>query len=275
MKHCLLLGLFLLCGLTLAARDIYMVSVGISDYKYINDLTKAENDARTMAELYRTHTVKVKELLGSHATHDSILATLRSFYAAAKEDDIVVFFFSGHGAKGGLCAYDTQHGKNQVTYEELQSVFRQCKSNNKQLFIDACYAGGLRSDTTSAAKSSSRPPSLLSDTEGVMLFLSSRTQEVSRENRWSNNGFFTQYLIKGLKGAADSNADRIITAKEIYTYVSVKVAERTQKKQNPVMWGKFNDNMHIMNWNVFVKPSAEGKPAFTMPRRENDSCEKN
>lgn len=65
----------------------------------------------------------------------------------------------------------------------------------------------------------------------------------------NKNADFTQYLIKGLKGAADTDSDRIITAKEIFTYVSAKVSERTRKKQNPVMWGKFNDNMHILNWN--------------------------
>ena len=65
----------------------------------------------------------------------------------------------------------------------------------------------------------------------------------------NKNADFTQYLIKGLKGAADTDSDRIITAKEIFTYVSAKVSEQTRKKQNPVMWGKFNDNMHILNWN--------------------------
>ena len=65
----------------------------------------------------------------------------------------------------------------------------------------------------------------------------------------NKNADFTQYLIKGLKGAADTDSDRIITAKEIFTYVSAKVSERTRKKQNPVMWGKFNDNMRILNWN--------------------------
>ena len=65
----------------------------------------------------------------------------------------------------------------------------------------------------------------------------------------NKNADFAQYLIKGLKGAADTDSDRIITAKEIFTYVSAKVSERTRKKQNPVMWGKFNDNMHILNWN--------------------------
>lgn len=240
--------ILLLCSASVNARTIYVVSVGICDYKYIHDLKKTETDAKSMADLYRTRTRNVKVLLGAQATHDNILSTLKSYFSAATDDDIVVFFFSGHGGKGGLCAYDTRSTSTMVTYAEVQQAIRSCKANNKQLFIDACYSGGLR-DNTKSATSHTRKQSPLSNTEGIMLFLSSRTGETSQENRWSDNGFFTQYLIKGMKGAADTNKNRIITAKEIFTYVSKKVSERTNGKQNPVMWGKFNDNMHIMNWN--------------------------
>lgn len=241
--------ILLLCSASVNARTIYVVSVGICDYKYINDLKKTETDATSMANLYRTRTKNVKLLLGAQATHDNILSTLKSYFSAATDDDIVVFFFSGHGGKGGLCAYDTRSTSTMVTYAEVQQAIRSCKANNKQLFIDACYSGGLRDNTKSAASHTRKESPLLSNTEGVMLFLSSRTGETSQENRWSDNGFFTQYLIKGMKGAADTNKNRIITAKEIFTYVSKKVSERTNGKQNPVMWGKFNDNMHIINWN--------------------------
>lgn len=238
-----------LSGLTTYGRTIYVVAVGISDYRYINDLRKAENDARSISALYQTHTDNVTTLLGAQATHDNILRTLRTVFSQASEDDTVVFFFSGHGGKGGLCAYDTQSMTNNVvTYAEVQDAIKSCRAENKQLFIDACYAGGLRSRKKSSSAATSKP--IFSDTEGVMLFLSSRTGETSQENRWSDNGFFTQYLVRGLKGGADANGDRIITAKEIFTFVSTKVSERTQKQQNPVMWGKFNDDMHIMNWNV-------------------------
>lgn len=248
MRNLLLFILLALSSLSATGRTIYVLSVGINDYRYISDLQKTENDAREFSELYMTHTKNVTTLLGSQATRENILSSLRSCFAKAGADDIVVFFFSGHGDKGGLCAYDTKGRSTLVTYAEVQKAIGSCKAANKQLFIDACYSGGLRNGKkTARPATTARPP--LSDTQGIMLFLSSRTGETSQENRWADNGFFTQYLIKGLKGAADTDSDRIITAKEIFTYVSAKVSERTRKKQNPVMWGKFNDNMHILNWN--------------------------
>ena len=248
MRNLLLFILLALSSLSATGRTIYVLSVGIRDYRYISDLQKTENDAREFSELYMTHTKNVTTLLGSQATRENILSSLRSCFAKAGADDIVVFFFSGHGDKGGLCTYDTKGRSTLVTYAEVQKAIGSCKAANKQLFIDACYSGGLRDGKkTARPATTARPP--LSDTQGIMLFLSSRTGETSQENRWADNGFFTQYLIKGLKGAADTDSDRIITAKEIFTYVSAKVSERTRKKQNPVMWGKFNDNMHILNWN--------------------------
>ncbi len=248
MRNLLIFILLALSSISATGRTIYVLSVGISDYRYISDLQKTENDAREFSELYMTHTKNVTTLLGSQATRENILSSLRSCFAKAGADDIVVFFFSGHGDKGGLCAYDTKGRSTLVTYAEVQKAIGSCKAANKQLFIDACYSGGLRDGKkTARPATTARPP--LSDTQGIMLFLSSRTGETSQENRWADNGFFTQYLIKGLKGAADTDSDRIITAKEIFTYVSAKVSERTRKKQNPVMWGKFNDNMHILNWN--------------------------
>ena len=50
-----------------------------------------------------------------------------------------------------------------------------------------------------------------------MLFLSSRSSETSRENPNGPNGYFTQYLEKGMKGAADTDRNRIVEAKEIFT----------------------------------------------------------
>lgn len=247
MRHLVLL-LFLFYSFASYAQRIFVLSVGICDYKNIRNLKNAETDARNIADLYNTHTKNITMLLGSQATHDNILSNLHSCFSQATKEDIVVFFFSGHGSKGGLCAYDTSSKRQLVTYREIQNAMRSCNAGTKQLFIDACFSGGLREKSKSGKNMSDTTP-LPTDIDGIMLFLSSRTGETSQENPWSDNGFFTQYLIKGMKGAADINKDRIITAKEIFSYVSKNVSERTHSKQNPVMWGKFNDNMHIFNWN--------------------------
>lgn len=248
LRHPLMQKLFLFLVFALStfvpssARSMYVVSVGIADYQFINDLEKTENDARCFAELYRTHTSHVRLLLGSSATHDAILAAMRETFALATADDVVVFFFSGHGTSGGLCPYDVNRSGNLLTYSEIMAVLRNCPAGNKQLFVDACFAGGLR------VKSGHTAQSTFSNSEGVMLFLSSRKGEPSRENVRAANGYFTQHLIRGLKGGADADGDRIVEAREIFDFVSTRVAKDTKGKQHPVMWGKFNDDMRVMSW---------------------------
>ena len=81
-----------------------------------------------------------------------------------------------------------------------------------------------------------------------MLFLSCRSNEVSIETPTKTNGFFTYALQHGLRGGADKNKDRTITAKELFNYVSAKVKKESNDRQHPVMWGKFPDNMPVIKW---------------------------
>ena len=63
------------------------------------------------------------------------------------------------------------------------------------------------------------------------------------------NGFFTTFLLRGLRGGADVDRNRKITAKELFKFVSEGVKEKSKDKQHPVMWGKFSDDYTIMDWN--------------------------
>jgi hypothetical protein len=62
------------------------------------------------------------------------------------------------------------------------------------------------------------------------------------------NGFFTAYLQRGLTGGADANKDRVITARELFVFVSQGVKRISEDRQHPVMWGKFSDNMPVITW---------------------------
>ena len=62
------------------------------------------------------------------------------------------------------------------------------------------------------------------------------------------NSLFTAYLERGLRGGADANLDRTITARELFTFVSEGVQQKSKQKQHPVMWGRFPDEMPLMTW---------------------------
>ncbi len=221
----------------------YLVSVGIADYSgyptKVNNLSLTTKDAQTIVNVYAANTsVDYALLLNEKATKDRIVRAIKKVFNSAGVNDIVVFFFSGHGYPGGFCAYDGNLG-----YDEVRNAMAKSKCKNKMMFIDACRAGGMRVDehTSQAAMTAAKQAN-------VLLFLSSRNNENSIERKDMQNGFFTAYLQKGLRGAADSNHNRIITAKELYDYVHNGVTQLSEGAQHPVMWGNFSDNMTVMKW---------------------------
>lgn len=221
----------------------YLVSVGIADYSgypsKINNLRLTTKDARTIVGLYSKNTsVDYAILLNEKATKDRIVRAIKKVFNKASENDIVVFFFSGHGYPGGFCAYDGNIG-----YDEIREAMSQSRSKNKMMFVDACRSGGMRVDKTAAQGAITAAKNA-----NVMLFLSSRNNENSIERRDMQNGFFTTYLQKGLRGNADANRNRVITAKELFDFVHQGVSQISSGKQHPVMWGKFDDNMSVMKW---------------------------
>lgn len=224
-----------------AEAKVYLVSVGISDYPgNTMDLTLPARDAQTITWLYTKNvSMKYCQLLNEDATVDKVKAAMSKVFSMAGQDDIVVLFFSGHGYRGGFCAYD-----DLLDYQVVRDAMSKSKCRNKMIFADACYSGKIRtnSSTPSSAVLASAKKA------NVMLFLSSRSDETSFENSSMKNGFFTTYLQKGLRGGADENRDRIITAKELFEYVHSNVVQLSEGRQHPVMWGKFSDNMPVMKW---------------------------
>lgn len=242
-----MLRVVLLSSLLLFARQgawakTYVVSVGIASYQNIRGLSLTENDALAVSRLYKSCGASVITMTGRYATRASILKALSDQFARAGRGDMVVFFFSGHGYEGGFCPYDMgQHYEHALTYGDVYSVLRRSHATDKVIIADACMSGGLRQ----GKHRTSQPERKSTD---VLMFLSSRTHEYSIESRRMKNGFFTTYLDRGLRGAADTNRDKRITAKEIFTYVSNGVQRLSGNRQHPVMWGRFSDDFVMMDW---------------------------
>lgn len=218
-----------------ALSKVYVVSVGIADYPGTqNDLRISDNDAQTVAKVFRaTKEASVKVLVNEKATQSALLTTMQALFADANSNDAVILYFSGHGVPGALACYD-----GALTYERIFKMLKGCKANRKIIIADACYSGKMRT---------SRQQSTNYNAQNVMLFLSSRTNEVSQETEFQNS-LFTIFLERGLRGGADKDKNRRITAHEIYDFVHQGVTDASGGKQHPVMWGKFDNNMTIIKW---------------------------
>lgn len=226
----------MLLGIVLYANGkVYLVSVGIADYPGTkNDLRISDNDAKTIAKVFQaTKDADVHILTNEDATQSALLSTMHTVFEDAERDDAVILYFSGHGAPGALACHD-----GLLTYQHIFKMMKGCKASRKMIIVDACFSGKMR---TTKQESSNY------NNQSVMLFLSSRTTETSLETDYKNS-LFTIFLERGLRGGADMNKDRHISAREIYDFVHKGVIDASGGKQHPVMWGKFDNNMTIIKW---------------------------
>lgn len=237
MRRVLIICLMFWNCIVLMQSKTYIVSVGVSDYPGSkSDLTNCVNDAVTIKELFeKNNSADVVLLTNQSAKLSEVVTQMEAQFAKATQEDAIIFFFSGHGVPGGFVCYD-----HILPYKTINKVMAASSSNKKMVFSDACYSGKART---------SNKHSQTQIDASIMFFLSSRTGETSIENRSWRNSFFTGYLERGLRGGADYDKNRIITASEIFQFVSQGVKEITRDKQHPVMWGKFDNDMPIMIWN--------------------------
>lgn len=237
----LLLGILcLLLSIISGWAETYVVCVGIANYadSKVKNLTKSEQDAKSITEFYKKGTPNVITITGRYATKSKILQCLKSQFDRAKSGDKIVFYFSGHGYPGGFCPYDMSRLEEGLTYDEVLKIMKDSKATDKFIFADACNSGAIRNGA----------PSKQPQTGNIMMFLSSRGSEMSIENAFLANGYFTRNLLRGLGGGADADGDRKITASELYRYVSKGVKEDTKDRQHPVMWGNFPDDLVIVRY---------------------------
>ena len=226
--------LLIVLGANLHAK-VYVVSVGVADYPGSkNDLRISDVDAQTIARIYEKNgNAEAKTIVNDQATIASVLATMSTTFSQANADDTIILYFSGHGTPGALACFD-----GLLPYKDVFSLFKAIRASKKIIIADACYTGKMRTSNRHATTYSK---------ENVMMFLSSRNNEPSQETKFRNS-LFTIFLERGLRGGADSNNDRLITAKELYDFVHDGVSKASSGKQHPVMWGKFDNNMIIINW---------------------------
>ena len=218
----------------------YAVVVGCADYQRSDlDLRYSDDDAyRFYAYLKSCEggalpDENIAVLVDEAATKSNIINTMNTVFSRASADDMLIFFYTGHGSEGAFCPTDITDDYNSfLLHSEVKAIFKKYPAKYKICMADACFSGGIYQGTPSPASASTAP----SETS-VIIMMSSAPDETSQENPKMRQGAFAYYLIKGLKGSADRNQDNTITLEELFPYVKANVMNFTSNQQTPVIEG--------------------------------------
>ncbi len=231
---------------------IWVVIIGIARYEHMPVLKYSDDDAYKMYAFFKSpeggalKDEQIRILIDEDANRINILKTLNQVFMKADENDVVMMYFSGHGLEGTFIPIDYDGFSNLLKHDEVKEIINRSKAKHKVCFTDACHSGSLL-----AAKSPYSNASLHFYEEfekangGIAFFMSSKSKEFSLEDGGLRQGVFSHFLIKGLKGAADADANKTVTIKELFNYVYKNVREYTARVQSPMIAGDYDENMPI------------------------------
>jgi uncharacterized caspase-like protein len=165
------------------------------------------------------------------------------FLAKPGVGDTVIVFFSGHGfpddeGQTYLAPKDCQKkrmGLSGLRVDEVSNWLKLCKAQRKLLVLDCCHSGGK--DGTAVGSSGQEIADAFGQAAGLITLASCKKDEQSFEWDEKKHGVFTYFLVEGLSGAADKDANGVVDSDEVYNYVWQKVpdqARRMATRQTPV-----------------------------------------
>lgn len=237
----LLLSL-LLPGSGLAARRIAVLVGANIGWKGDPRLRFAEEDARrlgtVLAEL-GDFTADANDgesvILLRSPTADQLRETLeavrRRLEAVPADQQIFLFYFSGHADREALHLKNSSLGLN-----ELRQTLHAMSASVKLGILDACQSGALAmgkgAKPAAAFTISVRNELAL---RGTVILSSSGADEVSQEARHLSGSFFTHHLVSGLRGAADKDGDHRVSVEEAYRYAAMRTKIDTGGEQGPLI----------------------------------------
>jgi hypothetical protein len=233
---------------------VFAVVVGVSAYNHMPVLRYTDDDAYRFYAFLKSveggalPDEQVKVLIDEEATREMVINSLNEIFSMAGPNDLVMFYFSGHGLKGSFLPIDFDGYNNKITHEELTEIFGKCRAKFKFCIADACHSGSIfamRDPENNEEAIASYYQMLAKSVSGTALLMSSKGEETSLESSGLRQGVFSHFLIRGLKGEADGNADKVISVQELYDYIYNNVRAYTGNRQSPVIKGTYDPEMTV------------------------------
>ena len=236
----------------------HAVVVGVDEYPNggVTPLTYAVRDAQGLGQLLARFGADVTVLDNKKATRRAIVDALSALRDRVQDEDTVVLFFSGHGATDAgpdgrphyyLIPHDgsmTDLARTALIDDQLEELIGQLPARQVVVLLDACFSGGgtgvIRArGVTKPATGPAPARALIEATSGRVVLSASRPEEPAFEDDQRKGGLFTSFLVEGLAGAADFDGNGVVTALELYQFVSPRVREYAQREyqvsQTPVL----------------------------------------
>lgn len=233
--------------------EAYAVVIGIERYRDVPAVDYASRDAEAVhAYLTRAMGFDAKNtilLTNERAT----LTDLTTYLGPWLEDRVnaksrVFIFYAGHGApdprtgKSYLVPYDGNPSYNETKsypISRLYDTLAKLPAAEIVIAMDACFSGaGGRSVLAKGARPLVHSQVQKLAAPNIVVLSASSGDQISTYYPDGQHGLLTYFLLKGLRGAADSDKNDDITTSELYSYIRPAVeleARKQHVEQTPML----------------------------------------
>ncbi len=235
-KHALLIGV--------SQYESTSVRTGVIPLKYAGD------DATALKDLLTVAGYKVDDRIDREARREYILEALTRLRTIVKEDDELILFFAGHGARDPsneetyLLTHDTKLeliDDKAIRLKHFFDYVRDIKARFKLVLLDHCFSGDVDFGDLSVEDDAARAPDI--DVPAVLnrgvarvdlgeqirqratgIAVIGASSDLAFESPALKHGLFTEAIIRAFQTRrADTNPDGILTLFELMEFVSTEV----------------------------------------------------
>ncbi len=245
--------------------QLHLLVVGVNIYKnqrynlnYANADATAFIAALTLGSQSLFGKINTTFLKDEEATKDGLQTAFEKIKAAARPQDLFVFYYAGHGVINDkreffLVPYDVtqMYGNDGALAQKgfsaaaLQQMSRDIKAQKQLFILDACQSAGAL-EVVAGARGAAEEKAIaqLARATGTQWLTASGSEQFASEFQQLGHGSFTYCLLEAFKGDA-GNADKKLTVKQLDAYLQNKVPEITKKykgtEQYPYSYSYGND----------------------------------
>lgn len=208
---------------------VFGVFVGIRDYGgETGDLPHCDEDATELARVLREKGVMGSSqqivLTNAQATGEGVRAALGTMAAQVGEEDLLIFFYSGHGGQhAGAVSVTEPDGLDETIHlrggpvldDDLAQWMAPIRGH-VLVALDSCYSGGFARDVVAMPRR-------------VGIFASEEDTLSDVAGRYSAGGFLSYWLRLGVDGAADANRDGTLRVGELVDYLYVMFGDHRRE----------------------------------------------
>ncbi len=170
-----------------------------------------------------------------------ILDALEDVVNAAKKDDLLLIYYSGHDKCNGianilhLTTHDTRVnklGSKAISIQRVYDILAMGKCKQVIIILDCCYSGAAAQGFKGSSDDQLQQSLNNNKRAGTYLVTSSSKEQLSEDGTIDGYSLFTQHLITGLEtGDADKDGDGLISMNELYDYVHDNVIAENPNQQ--------------------------------------------